>query len=89
MENIKNETRREIIINFYRKKTNNGLNHIRSTFFPKLDVKQGQVYQAMARSEFGESHKQRKGTGRPGKLDLVVQYNISITANDAPFATSH
>ena len=72
MENIKNQKRREIIINFYQKNQAKGKLYT-VNFFSNLDVKRGQVYQAIARYQFGESRKQQKGTGRPNKLDWVEQ----------------
>ena len=79
MEGVKNETRRQIIINFYRKNSDKGKAYT-VDFFKKLDVHYSQVYRAIARAESGESHLQRLGAGAPRKLS-VLQLFRSIKDN--------
>ena len=76
MENAKNETHRQIIINFYQKNQAKG-KLFTLEFFSKLDVKRNQVYRAIARFESGVSHNQWKGAGRPRKLSKRKENKVA------------
>ena len=96
MEGVKNEIRRQIIMNFYQKNSDKGKSYM-VDFFNKLDVSQVQVYRAITRVESGESHLQRKGGRAPRKLSAAqekqvvkaMENNIVIMANEGPYATFH
>ena len=91
MENAKNETCRQIIINFYRKNQAKG-KLFTVEFFSKIDVKRDQVYRAIARFESGVSHEQRKGAGRPRKLSKREENKVvkeMENKNEGPYATFH
>ena len=66
MEGVKNETRCQIIMNFYQKNESKGKPYT-IKFFKQLDVTRKQIYHAIARVEWGESHLQKKGAGVPQK----------------------
>ena len=67
MEGIKHETRRQIIMNFYRKNWQQGKAYT-VEYFKRLNVEKKQVYRAIARVETGQSHRQKQGAGAPRKL---------------------
>ena len=75
MEGVKNETRRQIIINFYRKNSDKGKAYT-VDFFKKLDVHYSQVYRAIARAESGELHLPRLGAGAPRKLSTAQEKQV-------------
>ena len=96
MEGVKNETRQQIIMNFYWKNSDKGISYT-IDFFNKLDVSQAQVYRAITRVESEELHLQRKGAGALWKLSAAqekqvvkaMENNIVMTANEGPYATFH
>ena len=67
MENIKHETHRQIIIDFYRNHQAKGKPYTVSNF-AKMQVGLRQVYRAIERYESGASHQHQGKKGQPGKL---------------------
>ena len=96
MEGVKNEIRRQIIMNFYQKNFEKGKIYT-VKYFKKLDVTSKQVYRAIARVERRESHLQQKGARAPRKLSKAqekqvvksIKTNILMTANEGPYSTFH
>ena len=75
MEGVKNEMRRQIIMNFYRKNSDKGKPYT-VKFFAQLNVGRKQVYRAIARVESGQSHLQQKGAGSPRKLSKLQEKSV-------------
>ena len=67
MENIKHETHRQIIIDFYQDHQAKGKPYTVSNF-AKMQVGQCQVYRAIKRYESGASHQRQGKKGQPRKL---------------------
>ena len=67
MEDIKHETRRQIIINFYQNHQAKGKPYTVSNF-AKMQVGRRQVYRAIERYESGASHQRQGKKGQPRKL---------------------
>ena len=67
MENIKHETHRQIIIDFYRNHQAKGKPYTVSNF-AKMQVGRRQVYHAIERYESGASHQRQGKKGQPRKL---------------------
>ena len=67
MENIKHETHRQIIINFYQNHQAKGKPYSVSNF-AKMQVGRRQVYRAIERYESGASHQRQGKKGQPRKL---------------------
>ena len=87
MEGVKNETRRLIIANFYRKNSERG-KAFTVDYFKKLNVNRRQVYRAIARVEAGQSHLWQEGPGRPRKLTKRQEKQI-VKAMENKNATFH
>ena len=67
MENIKHETHRQIIIDFYRNHQAKGKPYTVSNF-AKMQVGRRQVYRAIERNECGASHQCQGKRWQPRKL---------------------
>ena len=67
MEDIKHETRRQIIINFYQNHQAKGKPYTVSNF-AKMQVGQRQVYRTIEQYESGASHQRQGKKGHPRKL---------------------
>ena len=67
MENIKHETRRQIIIDFYQNYPAKGKPYTVS-YCAKMQVGRRQVYCAIKRYECGASHQRQGKKGQPRKL---------------------
>ena len=75
MEGVKNEIRRQIMMNFYRKNLERGKLYT-VEYFRKLDGTSKQVYCAIARVECEESHLKRKVARVPRKLSKAQEKQI-------------
>ena len=67
MENIKHETRRQIIIDFYQNYQAKGKPYTVPNC-AKMQVRRRQVYHAIERYESGASHQRQGKKGQPRKL---------------------
>ena len=75
MEGVKNEIRRQIMLNFYRKNLEKGKLYT-IEYFRKSDGTSKQVFCAIARVECGESHLKRKVARVPQKLSKAQETQI-------------
>ena len=69
------EMRLQIVINFYQNHEAKGKPYT-ATHFAKMDVPQRTVYNAIARYESSDTHKQREGAGQLKKLTCVQEQKV-------------
>ena len=70
MEGVKNQTRRQSIMNFYRKNSHKGQPYA-VDYFKKLKVNSEQVYRAIARVERGDWGVTSSAEGHQGAAKIV------------------
>ena len=89
MENVKFETRRQIIINFYQIYEAKGKPYT-AAHFAKMNVPRRTVYNTIAWYESGDTYKQGEGAGQPKKLTGVQERKVlkkMENKNEGPYAT--
>ena len=91
MENVKFETRCQIIINFYQNYEAKGKPYT-VAHFAKMNVPRRTVYNTIAWYEYGDKYKQGEGARQPKKLTGVKERKVlkkMETKNERPYATFH
>ena len=81
MEALKQEVKREIIADFYRKNVAKGKPHT-VRHFVSMGLKKTQIYSVMQLVDAGESVAQKSGQGRPRKLSKAQERQIKKLVNN-------
>ena len=91
MENVKFETHRQIIIDFYQNHEAKGEPYT-AAHFAKMNVPRRTVYNTIAWYESGNTYKQEEDAGQPKKLTRAQEQKVlkkMRNKNEGTYATLH